>query len=480
MSRNNSERHNSDKYKDDHHSSRHNSEKHDNNFVNTDLIPVAFANYQTLISTDKRKFYSDLNEDVNMDEQLDDHRSHKRESDHNNDKKHDSDVEKKDTEEKKWSYYSDSGKNKDDESAWSEEEKKERKMDMLRKLAELAGYGCKITTNYNMDSSYSEMKFEYDFICKTKSKKDSVDWMSGILVYAVKGIELFNDKFNPFDMKFGNAISSNIVKDIKDYKSTIGDIYEKYGSKGEQMDPILKLCLKVAGAGIFIKGMGYLADGGLENFVNHEDELNEDPETIKQLQKKSNNVFEKENDENQQKIEDHHFMEKSKNDYNKMKNAADNTSMADNLNKGLMFSEKSRMSNRNFINMDNIKDDLDRKTKTLTEMTKKLDKQMYSDKSSSKKNTKKSVKDDESSDSPKNKKKMDVDSDSSSRKSRKSASSTISNVSSISNISINPDIRKIIKNSKNKKLNYTANDISDEDISVGTVSRKSDKKNKKK
>ena len=75
--------------------SKKNSDNHiddHNDYVDTNLIPEAFANSQKIISTDKR-WYADSNEDVVMDENLDDHHTknsnkhYQSEKDNNDNKK---------------------------------------------------------------------------------------------------------------------------------------------------------------------------------------------------------------------------------------------------------------------------------------------------------------------------------------------------------------------------------------------------------
>lgn len=124
-----------------------------------------------------------------------------------------------------------------------------KKLDMLRKLGELGQYGVKISQNYSMNSDYFTMKYEYELHKNIRSKQNSVNWMSSLMLNCIYGVELMNDKYNPFDLKL-TGWSEQINADINNYYDVFGEIYEKYNKPGKNMSPELKLMLMVGGSAL--------------------------------------------------------------------------------------------------------------------------------------------------------------------------------------------------------------------------------------
>ena len=98
-----------------------------------------------------------------------------------------------------------------------------KKLDMLRKLGELAQYGVKLSQNYNMSSDYFTMKYEYELHKNIRAKQNSVNWMSSLMLNCIYGVEILNDKYNPFDLKLKNW-SEQINADINNYYDIFGEI----------------------------------------------------------------------------------------------------------------------------------------------------------------------------------------------------------------------------------------------------------------
>jgi hypothetical protein len=137
----------------------------------------------------------------------------------------------------------------DDYNELSPEAQMLKKLDMLRKLGELAQYGVKLSQNYNMSSDYFTMKYEYELHKSIRSKQNSVNWMSSLMLNCIYGVEILNDKYNPFDLKLKNW-SEQINADINNYYDVFGEIYEKYNKPGKNMSPELKLILMISGSAL--------------------------------------------------------------------------------------------------------------------------------------------------------------------------------------------------------------------------------------
>jgi AAA ATPase containing von Willebrand factor type A (vWA) domain len=137
----------------------------------------------------------------------------------------------------------------DKDKPQSKEELMLEKLDMLRKLAELHHLGVTLTQKYNLDSDLKMMKFEYDLHKNIRAKKNSINWMNNILLNMVYGIEMLNEKYNPFDLKLkGWAEQMNAETD--NYYDVFGELYEKYSKPGEGMMPELKLLLMFSGSAL--------------------------------------------------------------------------------------------------------------------------------------------------------------------------------------------------------------------------------------
>jgi hypothetical protein len=131
----------------------------------------------------------------------------------------------------------------------SEEGKMLKRLDMLRKLGELAQYKVKLSQNYNMNSDYFTMKYEYQLHTNIRAKQNFVNWTSSLMLNCIYGVEILNDKYNPFELKL-TGWSEQINADITNYYDVFGEIYEKYNKPGKSMSPELKLILMLGGSAL--------------------------------------------------------------------------------------------------------------------------------------------------------------------------------------------------------------------------------------
>lgn len=185
--------------------------------------------------------------------------------------------------------------NENDESTWSNDELMLRKLEMFRKLGELTQCGVKLSRNYSLESEYKDMKFEHDLHVGIRAKKTAITWMSKAMITIVQGIEMANDGFNPFDMKFETQWSSSVTQDIKDYYDVLGDIYEKYSTPGKKMSPELKLFLMLSGSAVTIQ----LFKGANSTTK----ELEKDTDLIKSLRTQAQKDTQENSDNNSKKSE---------------------------------------------------------------------------------------------------------------------------------------------------------------------------------
>jgi len=124
-----------------------------------------------------------------------------------------------------------------------------KKLDMLRKLGELAQYGVKLSQNYNMNSDYFTMKYEYELHKNIRAKQNFINWTSSIMLNCIYGVEILNDKYDPFSLKL-TGWSEQINADISSYYDIFGEIYEKYNKPGKSMSPELRIILMLGGSAL--------------------------------------------------------------------------------------------------------------------------------------------------------------------------------------------------------------------------------------
>lgn len=149
------------------------------------------------------------------------------------------------------------------------------KLDMLRKLGELKQCGVHLSQNYNLDSDLDMMQYEYKLHHDIRTKQNTVQWMSHMMIGIIKGTEMFNDTYNPFDIKL-EGLSDKIGSDMHNFYTVLGDIYEKYNQPGKQMAPEMKLLLMISGAALSIQVNRVVPGfGSSANTIKNEENLRE-------------------------------------------------------------------------------------------------------------------------------------------------------------------------------------------------------------
>jgi len=238
------------------------------------------------------------------------------------------------------------------EEEMSKEELRIRKLDMIRKLGELKRYGVKLSQNYNMNSDYDTMKYEYELHTSIRSKQNAVSWMSNIMVGIVGGLETLNDNYNPFDIKL-TGWRSNVSDNIMSYYDVLGEIYEKYNSPGKSMAPELKLFLLLTGSAVGLSMNKAL----IKELPGETQTLENNPEFVEQLRKKASDdkksnaenlqeMMEKEHSMASQKAADLQLIKDKELEFQKMKRMLDEEQNKMNaLKEGMMLSPESVGSN---------------------------------------------------------------------------------------------------------------------------------------
>ena len=128
-------------------------------------------------------------------------------------------------------------------------------IDLLRKLSELKVKGYELTKEYDFNSSIEEMEYEYDLLKSFADKRNGVKIGKNFILNAVSVVEYFNDKYDPFDFHL-SGWSEHMSAEVDNWDDVLGELYEKYKSKGKNTPPEIKLLMFIlfsAGAFHFSK-----------------------------------------------------------------------------------------------------------------------------------------------------------------------------------------------------------------------------------
>ncbi len=161
----------------------------------------------------------------------------------------------------------------------SVEDMQKKKFDLLCKLERLKRKGVVIPRTYTMNSSYDEIKYEYERLHNERLMDNSVKMYRQMLVSVTTGIEYLNNKVNPFDV-YLDGWSDQVYTQQHDYDEVFEEIYEKYKDKGS-MPPELRLLLSLGGSAL----MYHLSNTMFKSVLpGAQDILRQNPDLMKHMQ----------------------------------------------------------------------------------------------------------------------------------------------------------------------------------------------------
>ena len=191
--------------------------------------------------------------------------------------------------------------------------KKLLKMDMMRKLMELVQSGVKLSQDYNMDSDYKLMKYEYELHSGLKAKHGMVSWVSDACITGVGALETLNKKFNKFGLRL-DGWSDKVSGKSEELYDAFSDMYEKYVGPGGHFPPELRL-IGILG---FSAATVHITNSAMDKMPKLEDELKKDPEYLEKIRNQAIGNTQKERMNNQEKT----FTEKREKEYQNIINQA--------------------------------------------------------------------------------------------------------------------------------------------------------------
>ena len=106
--------------------------------------------------------------------------------------------------------------------------------------------GIELTKKFSMNSTLSELKFEYELHKNEMEIEMSVKFQQKLLVAAITGLEFVNKKFDPIGAKL-EGWSESIMDNLDDYDSVFTKLHEKYKHRAD-LPPEIQLVVTLAGS----------------------------------------------------------------------------------------------------------------------------------------------------------------------------------------------------------------------------------------
>ena len=172
-------------------------------------------------------------------------------------------------------------------SHMSFEEIQQKKFDLLCKFERLRDKGIKLPKTFSMSSSWEEMDMEYRRLVEHKQLDNSVKTQRRMLLSFVSGIEMLNNKFDPFELQL-NGWSENINESLNDneYDQIFEDLFYKYKDT-INMAPELKLAGMIAMSGFWYHITQNMAKNFMPNIMNNV--MKQNPDLMNQFQQATMN-----------------------------------------------------------------------------------------------------------------------------------------------------------------------------------------------
>lgn len=123
-----------------------------------------------------------------------------------------------------------------------------KKIELLRRLAEIKQKGYSLSKDYDFNSSLADMEYEYELLKSFADKRNGVKMYKNILLNGVSLIEWLNDKYDPFDFHL-QGWGEHMSVEVDSYDEVLEELYEKYKGTGKKMPPEVKLLLLLVASG---------------------------------------------------------------------------------------------------------------------------------------------------------------------------------------------------------------------------------------
>lgn len=132
--------------------------------------------------------------------------------------------------------------------AMTQEDVANMKRELMYQFDRLEKKGVKVPKHFSLNSSLDEMRAELQRLKRDRELDVSVRFQRRILTTMVTGIEMLNNRFDPFDVKL-DGWSENVTESISDYDEVFEELHEKYKGRAK-MPPEVKLLFMLGGSAV--------------------------------------------------------------------------------------------------------------------------------------------------------------------------------------------------------------------------------------
>jgi len=162
----------------------------------------------------------------------------------------------------------------------SPEEERKEKSDMINRLNRLESKGFMISRRFTMDNTLDEIKSEFERLMDARNLEASIKFQRQMMMGVVTGLELMNNKFNPFDWQL-DGWSESVHENVDDYDEVFEELYDKYKGRGN-MPPEARLLFMMVGSGFMFHMSNSFFRSKMGN-MTMDDILKNNPALAKQM-----------------------------------------------------------------------------------------------------------------------------------------------------------------------------------------------------
>jgi hypothetical protein len=130
------------------------------------------------------------------------------------------------------------------------EEERKQKADLINKLGRLESKGYTLSRRFTTDNSLDEIKAEFERLMDSRNLENSIKFQRQMMMGVVTGLEMMNNKVNPFDWQL-DGWSESVHENVEDFDEVFEELYDKYKGKGN-MPPEARLLFMLVGSGFML------------------------------------------------------------------------------------------------------------------------------------------------------------------------------------------------------------------------------------
>lgn len=155
-------------------------------------------------------------------------------------------------------------KEKDPEEGLTPRQVRLKKLDLIRKIADLADEGYPVIEDYTFATDLQTLQDGYDLLYSWKSKKFTVQQANQNILNGIRILEWLNKAYNPMGLHLDGWHQA--MESQSEYcESLYGEIYDMYTKPGTRFNPFIKLLLVLVGSAVQIHFTKLFTDSVAKN-----------------------------------------------------------------------------------------------------------------------------------------------------------------------------------------------------------------------